>query len=195
MEKSQVTPAFKVLILGGSAGSLEVMLSMLPRLQELPNHALVIVLHRKTSEDTTLEELLALKSAIPFREVEDKTLLMPGYLHVAPSGYHLLFEKNGELSLDASEKINYSRPSIDVAFESAAEAYGAKVTAVLLSGANADGALGMKAVQQAGGITIAQDPAGAEMPFMPRSAIENASAQHVLSVPKILEFIHSLTAL
>ncbi|MES2487743.1 MAG: chemotaxis protein CheB, partial [Bacteroidota bacterium] len=149
MEKGKVKPNFSVVVIGGSAGSLEVLLAILPRLNPLPNHALVIVLHRKTSEDSTLEDLLALKSSIPLVEVEDKTMLTAGSMFVAPSGYHLLFEKNGELSLDASEKIHYSRPSIDVAFESAAEAFGQNTTAILLSGANADGATGMQVIKHA----------------------------------------------
>jgi len=193
MEENKVTPALKLIIIGGSAGSLEVLLGILPRLGPLPGHALVLVLHRKTSEDTTLEELLELKSAIPVMEVEDKTPLTPGYLHIAPSGYHLLFEKNGELALDASEKIHYSRPSIDVAFESAACVFGSSLTAILLSGANADGALGIKAVENSGGVTVVQRPDTAEVPFMPQSALNTTPVDLILDAAGILSFINSLT--
>lgn len=192
MEENKVTPGFKVLIIGGSAGSLEVLLSILPRLMPLPDYAIVIIVHRKNSEDNTLEELFTLKSAIPVSEVEDKTQLMPGYMFIAPSGYHLLFESNGNVSLDASEKINYSRPSIDVGFESAAEVYGNRLTALLLSGANADGTNGLIAIKQNGGIVAIQDPEDAEMPFMPQSARNALQPDFVLKNRDILSFINNL---
>ena len=150
MEKNEVNNC-KVLIIGGSAGSLEVLITILPRLKENPPFAIVVVLHRKSSEDILLEELIKHKSKMPLMDVEDKVELLPGYIYVAPSDYHLLFEKNGLLSVDASEKINYSRPSIDVAFESAAEVYASGVTGILLSGANSDGTEGLKTIKNAGG--------------------------------------------
>lgn len=182
----------KVVVIGGSAGSLEVLLKILPRIVIIPDFAIVIVLHRKNSEDSTLEELIALKTMIPVVEVEDKTPLLPGAIYIGPSDYHLLFEKDGVLSLDISEKVNYSRPSIDLAFESAADAYGASLVGILLSGANADGTVGLKAVKASGGITIVQKPETAEMPFMPRNAVAHASPDHVLEVNEILEFIKGI---
>jgi two-component system, chemotaxis family, protein-glutamate methylesterase/glutaminase len=192
MEENKITPAFKALLIGGSAGSLEVMLSILPALRPLPGYAVVIVLHRKNSEDNTLEDLFSVRSAIPVNEVDDKTPLMPGYMYIAPAGYHLLFETNGELSLDASEKIHYSRPSIDVAFESAAEVFGNRLTAILLSGANSDGAQGLAAVKENGGTAVVQDPETADMPMMPQSAINILTPDFVLKTREILPFINSL---
>lgn len=189
MEEDKLSPHCRVVIIGGSAGSLEVLLKILPRLTVIPAFAIVIVLHRKNAEDNLLEDLIALKSAIPVKEVEDKVPLEPGFIYIAPSGYHLLFEKNGLLSLDASEKINYSRPSIDVAFESAAEAYGPAVTGILLSGANADGTEGLKAIKNAGGIIAVQKPETAEIPFMPENAIGNVAPHHILDVEGLLEFL------
>ncbi len=195
MEKGKVSTATRVVIIAGSAGSLEVLMQVLPRLQSIPTFSLVIVLHRKNTEDTTLEELIALKTIIPVKEVEDKTVLAPGYIYVAPSDYHLLFETNGELSLDISEKINYSRPSIDVSFESAAEVFGNSLTAILLSGANADGTKGLQAISKTGGTIVIQDPDTADMPFMPRTALENTKPDKVLDVSGILQFINSLGSL
>ncbi len=188
MEKDKIISGCRVLIIGGSAGSLDAILKILPKLA-IPSFAMVIVLHRKSSEDTTLEELLAVKTRIPVAEVEDKTPLLPGSIYIAPSDYHLLFENNDTLSLDISEKVNYSRPSIDVSFESAAEVYGASLAAILLSGANADGTDGLKAVKKAGGIVIVQDPQTAEMDFMPRSAIENMVPDYILSPEGLTELI------
>ena len=191
MEEGKIT-AGKVVIIGGSAGSLEVLLKILPGLTAIPSFALVIVLHRKSGEDTTLEELIAVKTAIPVKEVEDKVLLEAGYIYIAPADYHLLFEKNGELSLDISEKVQYSRPSIDVSFESAADAYGQAVTAILLSGANADGTHGLKTVKEAGGATVVQKPESAEVPFMPANAIENMEVDYILDPEGLLAFIRGL---
>lgn len=189
MEKNEINSSARVVIIGGSAGSLEVLLQIIPKLKPLRNFSLVIVLHRKSTDDATLEELLALKTEIPVYEVEDKTPLLPGNIYIAPADYHLLFEKTGVLSLDISEKINYSRPSIDVCFESASEAFGKDVTAILLSGANSDGTDGLKAVKKNKGKVIIQDPKSASMPFMPKNAIENVEADAVLNAEGILRYI------
>ena len=191
MEEGQITTATKVIIIGGSAGSLEVLMKVLPRLAAIPSYALVIVLHRKSAEDSTLEELIALKTSIPVKEVEDKTPLRHGFIYVAPSDYHLLFEKNNLLSLDTSEKINHSRPSIDVSFESAADVYGENLTAILLSGANADGTEGLKDIKKTGGLTIVQSPKSAEVDFMPRHAMMNAEVDYVLDLEGIFGFLDS----
>lgn len=191
MAKNEINTE-KVLIIGGSAGSLEVLLDILPRLDVRSSFPIVIVLHRRSGEDTMLEDLIAHKSTIPFKEIEDKTELEPGYLYVAPSDYHLLFERKRLISLDTSEKVNYSRPSIDVAFESAADIYGENLTGVLLSGANADGTEGLKAIKNAGGITIVQTPETAEVAFMPQNAIENISPDLILNTAAILEYINSI---
>jgi two-component system chemotaxis response regulator CheB len=193
MEKNQVIPDCKVLIIGGSAGSLDLLVKLLPLVQKI-SFAMVIVLHRKSGEDSTLEELIAVKAKIPVKAVEDKTQLLPGYIYIAPADYHLLFEKNNQLSLDTSEKINYSRPSIDVAFESAADAYGNALAAILLSGANADGTEGLKAVKNSGGVIAVQNPETAEMPFMPQNAIGNLMPDFVLDFDGLLEFIKSINS-
>lgn len=192
MEKNGIIKDCKVLIIGGSAGSLEVLIELLPQLNFIPSFAIVLILHRKSSEDSTLEELISFKTKIPVKEVEDKTPLQSGFIYIAPSDYHLLFENNGMLSLDTSEKINYSRPSIDVSFESAAEVYGPALVGILLSGANADGTEGLLAIKKAGGAIIVQMPETAQMPFMPNNAMLNTNPHHVLDVEGILNFIMAI---
>lgn len=192
MEKDRMISNCKVLIIGGSAGSLEVLMKLLPNLSSIPSFAIVFVLHRKNAKDATLEELIAIKTNISVKEVEDKTSFLPGYIYIAPPDYHLLFEKNNILSLDTSEKVNYSRPSIDVSFESAAEVYGSSLIAILLSGANADGTNGLLAVKKAGGTTIIQNPDTAQMPFMPQNAITYVSPDYILDVDEMLHFITSI---
>src|SRR5947209_1364545 len=116
----------KVFIIGGSSGSFDVLLYVLPHLQPLNAAAIIIVLHRKNGYDTTLTDVLSYRTTIEVREVEEKDLLLPGIIYLAPADYHLLIEKDYTFSLDVSERINYSRPSIDVCFETAAEALGQK---------------------------------------------------------------------
>ena len=192
MEKNQIIPDFKVVIIGGSAGSLNVLMQILPQLPVIKSFAIVIVLHRKSTDELTLEELIKLKVSSNVKLVEDKVALLPGFIYVAPSNYHLLFEKNNTLSLDTSEKVNYSRPSIDVSFESAAEVYKNQLIGILLSGSNADGTEGLKAIQEEGGTIVVQDPESAEMPFMPNSAINNTKPDFILNIQEILEFILSI---
>lgn len=192
MEKDQINPDFKVVIIGGSAGSLNVLMQILPHLTVIKSFAIVIVVHRKSTDEQTFEELIALKSIIKVKRVEDKTPLLAGFIFVAPSNYHLLFEKNNTLSLDTSEKVNYSRPSIDVSFESAAEVYKSQLIGILLSGSNSDGTQGLKAIQNEGGTIIIQDPESADMAFMPYNAIQNTTPDFVLNIKEILNFILSI---
>ncbi|MFP9113165.1 chemotaxis protein CheB [Flavobacterium sp. RHBU_3] len=182
----------QLLLIGGSAGSLEVLIKVLPKLDILKNLSIVIVLHRANTEDSQLEELIALKTSIPVEDIEDKTQLKRGYIYVAPADYHLLFERNGELSLDVSEKVHYSRPSIDVVFQSAADAYGSGITAILLSGANADGTDGLKAVKAAGGSILIQDPVTAEISFMPQHALGIIEPDKVFTPEDLAQIINNL---
>ncbi|WP_330444287.1 chemotaxis protein CheB [Flavobacterium sp. C4GT6] len=192
MEESKIISGCKALLIGGSAGSLEVLIEVLPKLEQLNSFALIIVLHRKSGEDNLLENLISIKTPIPIMEVEDKVPVEPGYIYIAPSDYHLLFEKDETISLDISEKVNYSRPSIDVAFESAADIYGSSLAAILLSGANADGTAGLQAIKESGGITVVQKPDSAEVAYMPEYAIENMSPDLVLDIKQILEFVKNI---
>ena len=181
-----------MIAIGGSAGSLDVLLKTLPFLEPSHNKAILIVLHRKPTDDEVLVDLLAFKSAWPVKEAEEGTPVLPGFVYVAPPDYHLLIEANRTFALDASEKINYSRPSIDVSFESAAEVYGPTLVAIILSGANADGTAGMKIVQQKGGSCAAQSPASATAPYMPQHAIKTIPMDRVLHDHEIPDYINQL---
>ncbi|WP_269235762.1 chemotaxis protein CheB [Flavobacterium flavigenum] len=192
MEKNQVNPDFKVVIIGGSAGSLNALMQILPQLSVIKSFAIVIVVHRKSTDEQTFEELIEIKSPVKVKKVEDKVALIPAFIYIAPSNYHLLFEKNHTLSLDTSEKVNYSRPSIDVSFESAAEVYKEQLIGILLSGSNSDGTEGLKAIKSQGGTIIVQNPDSADMPFMPNHAIQNTVPDYVLNIHEILQFILSI---
>ena len=130
---------------------------------------------------------------VPVRDVEDKDVLTTGTISLAPADYHLLLEKDGLFTLDYSEKVQYSRPAIDVTFESVADVYRENTVAILLSGANADGTAGLQAVSLAGGTTIVQHPDTAQMAYMPQHAIQHAPIDHVFTVPQMIGFLSSLS--
>lgn len=192
MEENKIISNCRLAIIGGSAGSLNALMQILPGLEKLNDFAVVIVLHRKSTDDQTLEELITLKSSVPVKAIEDKTTLKTGFVYVAPSNYHLLFEKDDTMALDISEKINYSRPSIDVSFESAAEIYGNSLVGILLSGSNTDGTEGLKAIQTAGGKIVVQNPLSADMPFMPNNAILFTKPDYILNNQEILELLNDI---
>lgn len=192
MAKTRLINPAEAILIGGSTGSIEVLLQVLPALPAPLPFALIIVLHRKNTADSTLANLLSQKTTCPFREVDDKDPVKPGTIYLAPADYHLLIEQDKSFSLDDSEKINYSRPSIDVTFESAADVYGSSLIGVLLSGANADGMKGMQAIQKAGGLLIAQQPDTALVGFMPQQAIANTTVDYILDVPGLIEFLKSV---
>jgi len=181
-----------MLVIGGSAGSIEVILQVLPRLKKNISFPIVIVLHRKYSADSSLSDLFSTRTEIPVKEIEDKETIQPGTIYLAPADYHLLFEKNNSFSLDFSEKVSYSRPSIDVSFESASDIYREKLCCLLLSGANSDGVEGLRIVKKNGGQLIVQDPSTAESPFMPQHALDKNNIDIVLKPSEMAEFISSL---
>ena len=187
MEKDSVS---KLFVIGGSSGSLSVLLSVFSLLQPLQQAAIVVVLHRKNSWDSTLPDLFAIRSSLHIKEAEEKEKIKAGSIYLAPADYHLLIEKDETFSLDVSEKINFSRPSIDVSMETVAEAYQKKAVGILLSGANADGVNGLLKIKQCGGFTIAQQPATADVDYMPKQAIEKGAADAILTPAEIADFIN-----
>jgi two-component system, chemotaxis family, protein-glutamate methylesterase/glutaminase len=192
MEKGSVKNDYSVVLIGGSAGSLEVIMQILPVLPEHIQAALVIILHRK-NDDSLLSKILSNKTSLPVVEAEDKTSIMSGTIYIAPADYHLLIEKDKTFSLDYSEKINYSRPSIDVTFETATEAYGNKLAAFLLSGANADGAAGLLSVKNSNGLSVVQDPKEATVEFMPESAIRMGAVNSIMNLEEMKNWFASLS--
>lgn len=182
----------RLLLIGGSAGSLMVLLEVLPRVKIKASMAIVIILHRKNTPDSLLSELLAARSGLIVKEIEDKEPLRGGEAYIAPADYHILFETNQTISLDFSEKINFSRPSIDVAFSSASEVYHEKLACILLSGANADGVQGLVEAKAAGSQIIVQDPRTAETPYMPDQALQRIPDILVLKPSEMAAFINAL---
>jgi two-component system chemotaxis response regulator CheB len=173
----------RLVAVGCSWGGLAALSALLGRLPAELDAALVVAQHR-AEETSSLEELLRLRSRLPVREAEDKDELEPGRVYLAPAGYHVLVQQ-GHLALSTDEPVEYSRPSLDVLFETAADAYGSRCVGVVLTGANADGAEGLARVRAAGGTAIVQDPATAERAEMPAAALEAAPDARVLSLEEL----------
>jgi two-component system chemotaxis response regulator CheB len=180
----------KAIVIGGSAGSLDVLLKVLPKLSPHLTFPLIIVIHRKHGKESLLPELLSSRTQLVVKEVDEKEPILPGTIYIAPSDYHLLIEQDYTFSLDYSEKVNYSRPSIDVTFQTAAEVYKEGLACLLLSGSNSDGVEGLKSVKQWGGKALIQDPASAQVPYMPAQAEKLVKIDLILPIESIAEFIN-----
>jgi two-component system chemotaxis response regulator CheB len=179
----------EILLLGGSAGSFKLLFQIVRLLPADLNKIVIIVIHRKRNFFSEIGKLFAEHSRMLLREIEDKDVLTKNTIYIAPANYHTLIEKDGYFSLDVSEAVWYSKPSIDVTFESAAEIYKDRCMAILLSGANQDGAEGMLKLRNSGAVTIAQHPEDAEMDEMPAAAIHIDAAAYILRTEEIFKLL------
>jgi len=179
----------EILLLGGSAGSFNLIFQIVKNFDANLNKAVIIVIHRKRNFFSDIEKLFADNSRMSLSEIKDKEQIKINTVFIAPPNYHTLIEKEKCFGLDVSEDVWYSRPSIDVTFESAAEVYKENCTAILFSGANQDGAQGLLKMREYGSLTIVQDPFDAEMPQMPDAAIEINAAEYVLRTSDIFELL------
>ena len=184
---------YNVILIGGSAGSLPVLIKMLNALPSVFRIAIIIILHRQKNVASEMVKILTLHApSKTIIEPEDKQVVNECCIYLAPQNYHLLIEHDNTFSLDYSEPVQYSRPSIDVTFDSAAKFYKHEALAILLSGANNDGTAGLEAIISQGGTAIVQDPLTAEYSTMPGEAlVKNPKAQS-LSPDKIVSFVLSL---
>jgi two-component system chemotaxis response regulator CheB len=179
-------------VIGASAGGVEALSEILPALPGSLRPALLIVLHLPRERPSLLVEIFASRCALPVREADDKEPVEPGTVYFAPPDYHMLVEKSRQIALSTDEPVHYSRPSIDVLFESAADVYADRLLGIILTGANADGAAGLHAVHRAGGVTVVQRPDSAKVPLMVVSALQRNPADFVLSLPEIAALLKGL---
>jgi two-component system chemotaxis response regulator CheB len=181
--------AGQAVVIGTSAGGIEALGYLLPNIQHDCRIAVMVVQHISPSSDSSFIQLLRNKCSARVKEACNTEEIRPGTIYFAPPDYHLLIEKDFTLSVIVDEKVNYSRPSIDVLFETAAEAYGVRLTGILLTGVNKDGSKGLKRISDLGGMTIVQSPNDAAFPEMPESAIRLFKPDRILTLDQIAEFL------
>lgn len=185
--------AYEIVVVGTSWGGLSALRELIVRLPGTLGVPVVVIQHRHKQSDHLLTTLLQDETSLCVCEVEDKAPMTAGNVYVAPADYHLFIEP-GFFSLSMDEPVRFSRPSIDVTFESAADAYGARAVGVVLTGANADGAVGLRRIVSRGGLAFVQTPATAESPTMPQAAINAVPEARVLTIAEIAAAIASLPA-
>lgn len=180
---------YEAIVVGTSAGglhSLNLILQGLPKDYSTP---VIVVQHRSKDQKGLLEDVLQSKSVITIKQADEKEHIKSNTVYIAPPDYHLLIEKNKTFSLSSEEQVKYSRPSIDVLFESAATVYKEKLVGIILSGANDDGANGVSTIKRNGGLTIAQNPSDAQFPFMPSASIATERIDHIMTLEQIKNFL------
>ena len=182
----------QAIVIGCSAGGLTALESLFARLDPALPQAMAVCCHTGSATVDLLCELLAKHATLPVEEARERAPMHGGVIHVAPSGYHLLVETNRRFALSVDQRVSFARPSIDVLFESAAEAWRDALIGIVLTGANSDGARGLLRVRQCGGIAIVQDPTEAESPAMPAAALERAGADFCLPLADIAPLINRL---
>ena len=183
----------RVVVIGASAGGLEALLTVLGRLPADYPLPIVIAQHLHKTDGGRFSEHLNSSLVLQVVQAGDKMCIVAGHAYVAPADYHVLIEREGTLALSVDPKVTWSRPSIDVLFESAARAFGDAVVGVILTGASSDGAFGLRLIREHGGLCIAQDPGSADSTAMPRAAIEAAPVEIVLEPEQIGALLLRLT--
>ena len=186
------TSRVDAVVIGASAGGVEALCGLLGALAPDTRPAIFVVLHLPRERPSLLAGIFQARCALPVCEPEDKQPVRAGTVYVAPPDYHLLLDDGPSLALSCDEPVNFSRPAIDVLFESAADCYRERLLAVILTGGNQDGAAGLAAVGRAGGLTVVQEPQSAQVSFMPASALARHPASHVLVLEQIAELLGAL---
>ena len=182
----------KAIVIGGSAGSFQVVIQILEKLPPNLSMPVFLCMHRLKHVRKGFEETLAYNAALQVREPFDKEEIRNGFVYLAPANYHMLIEKDRTISLSTDDPLNHSRPSLDLSFASAADVYGIGLIGILLSGANQDGTEGVALVKQNNGTIIIQDPMDCEIATMCESALRVTSPDHLLNAREIVEFVSLL---
>lgn len=180
---------YKAVIIGGSAGSFQVVTKILSALSIYFPLPMLLCFHRLKHVRSGFVEALSLKSKIPVVEPFDKEQLKPGKAYLAPANYHMYVELANRIALSTEDTVNHSRPSIDLSFITAANAYRDKLIGIILSGANKDGAFGLKKVHDNGGMTIIQDPEDCEVKTMTQSALQLTKVDFVYTTNQIINLL------
>ncbi|MBV8549164.1 MAG: chemotaxis protein CheB [Alphaproteobacteria bacterium] len=189
------TPRYKAVVMGLSAGGMDALKILVPALPAAFPLPIVIAQHIGENSDGFFAEYLNSVTPLTVKEAEDKEPICAGYIYMAPGGYHLLVESDYCFGLSMDPRVNYCCPSIDVLFESAAEAFGHTLIGVILTGANHDGSQGLKTVHAYGGLTIVQNPTQARASVMPRAALETTPVDHIVDIDGVAPLLTKLSTL
>lgn len=183
---------YQAVVIGSSTGgmdALRIILEVLPKNFSVP---ILIAQHISPHSDNYLAKFLDNACKLSVKEAEEKESVIPGYVYLAPPNYHLLVEKDRSISLSVEARVSYARPSIDVLFESAAEAYNRDLIGIVLTGANSDGSIGLKRIKEFRGLTIVQDPVTARADAMPRAAIRTTKVDHITPLVEIGQLLNRI---
>jgi two-component system chemotaxis response regulator CheB len=180
------------LAIGASAGGVEILIKLLQEMRAHGRTSVLIAIHRMRARSELLPAVLSRVCAAPVYEAEDKAPVLPGAVYIAPPDYHLLVDEGPQIALSVDAPIFHCRPSVDVLFESAARVYGKRLLALVLTGANQDGARGLQAVRRAGGVTAVQDPTCAIAPEMPAAALRAGPVDHLLGIENLQALMRGL---
>ena len=191
--KQCISQKIRVVVIGTSAGGIDALKRILPSFQDSKNLSVAVVIHLPARGPNLIPELFKEICSFKVKEAESGESLQKGYIYFSPADYHLSLESNETLSLSSEEPLNFSRPSIDILFDSAAYSFGSKALGILLTGANNDGTTGLIKIQQWGGICLIQDPSEAEYPTMPASANKSMSANAIMNLKEIKTFLEELS--
>jgi two-component system chemotaxis response regulator CheB len=189
MNKNSRLSQVEAIVIGASAGGIVALLEIFPHLPADFHIPIIFVLHLPASVPSLLADVFEKKIKLKIKEADEKEPIFPGTIYYAPAGYHLLIEADKTFSLSTEDPVCFSRPSIDVLFESAASSYKNKLVGILLTGANTDGSLGLKRIKELGGLTIIQDPNEAAISLMPESARPYVRPENILTLKKITSFL------
>ncbi len=184
---------YQAVVIGASAGGTNTLQKILPALPPSFSLPIIIAQHLHPQQAGAALLYYCEGCTLNVKDADEKEAIRSGFVYFAPPNYHLLIENDHTFSLSVDEKVNYTRPSVDVLFESAADAYGAALIGIILSGGNQDGAAGLLRIRERGGLTIVQDPREAEVDYMPQAAIEHARPTHILAASEISRLLCSLT--
>lgn len=184
---------YKAIVIGVSAGGLAALSKLFPCLPDRFPLPVIVVQHVRSTTNRYIYTHFNNKCTLTIKEADDKEEIQPGFVYFAPPDYHLLIERDETFSLSIDARVNYSRPSIDVLFESAVHVWSSGLIGILLTGASSDGAYGMRLIKEHGGLTIVQDPATAEYPLMPKAAIDAVAVDKILPIESIGEFLADCT--
>jgi two-component system, chemotaxis family, protein-glutamate methylesterase/glutaminase len=183
---------YSAIVIGMSAGGLDVLMQLFVNLKDSFPMPVILVQHLHPESMSELPDILSRYTGMKVKECTANVKIDSGTIYTAPANYHILIERDKTISLSCEEKVNYSRPSIDMLFESAAYVWTGELIGILLTGANNDGAAGMRKIKELGGLTIAENPQTAEYPTMPQSAIDNGGVDLILNIEEIQNFLENL---